>query len=149
PLLHHDDGKWRGQVTVLSGIDYGYKVTRGTWGTVETDARGAALADRPLNVGAAQAVDVSVAEWVDHGQSVPGRVTMNGDLRLTKNFPSKILGNTRTLIVYLPPGYEQNADERYPVLYMQDGQNLFDEATSFAGIEWKMDEAAQALIGQG
>ncbi|HSV14950.1 MAG TPA: alpha/beta hydrolase-fold protein [Tepidisphaeraceae bacterium] len=149
PMQRQDDGKWHAKVTVLSGIDYGYKVTRGTWGTVETDAKGAAIADHSLNVEGPRAMDVSVAEWIDHGQAVPGRVTMTGDLRLTKNFPSKLLNNTRTLIVYLPPGYDQNTADRYPVLYMQDGQNLFDEATSFAGVEWKMDEAAQALIGQG
>jgi predicted alpha/beta superfamily hydrolase len=52
----------------------------------------------------------------------------------------------RSLIVCLPPGYEQDKDQRYPVLYMQDGQNLFDEATSFQGIEWGLDETAQRLI---
>jgi predicted alpha/beta superfamily hydrolase len=149
PMQRGDDSKWHASVTVLSGVDYGYKLTRGTWGTVETDAKGESLADRSLKVDGPQAVSASVAEWVDHGQSVPGRVTMTGDCRLTKNFPSKILGNTRTIIVYLPPGYDQHSSDRYPVIYMQDGQNLFDEATSFNGIEWKMDEAAQALIGQG
>ena len=44
------------------------------------------------------------------------------------------LGNIRTVLVYLPPGYEKS-EGRYPVIYMQDGQNLFDPATSFAG-DW-------------
>jgi enterochelin esterase-like enzyme len=149
PLEHKDDGKWHGAIEVRNGIDYTYKVTRGTWGTVETNANGDALADRSLQVPDARTVNVTVADWVDHGQAVPGRVTMTGDIRLTKRFHSKILNNERTLIVYLPPGYDQNAAARYPVIYMQDGQNLFDEATSFAGVEWKMDEAAQKLIGTG
>jgi predicted alpha/beta superfamily hydrolase len=148
-LERKDDGKWHTSVQVLSGIEYTYKVTRGTWGTVETDAKGANLPDRALHVAAPQAVDVAVADWVDHGKAIPGRVTVTGDVRLLKNFRSKILNNQRTVVVYLPPGYEQNIQQRYPVIYMQDGQNLFDESTSFAGVEWKMDEAAQKLIGGG
>jgi predicted alpha/beta superfamily hydrolase len=51
------------------------------------------------------------------------------------------------VLVYLPPGYETNRKQRYPVLYLHDGQNLFDGATSFIkGAEWQVDETAQALI---
>ena len=64
-------------------------------------------------------------------------------------FHSTLLNNERTLAVYLPPGYDQNPDARYPVLYMQDGQNLFDTATSFAGVEWNADETAEKLIKEG
>jgi len=53
------------------------------------------------------------------------------------------LDRTRTLRVYLPPSYA-TSDRRYPVIYMHDGQNLFDEATSYAG-EWGVDEAMDAL----
>src|SRR5205085_1778684 len=49
-------------------------------------------------------------------------------------------------VVYVPPDYEKQTDQRYPVLYMNDGQNLFDGATSFAGIEWRVDETAEHLI---
>ena len=49
------------------------------------------------------------------------------------------LGRERTLRLYLPPSYESNPARRYPVLYMHDAQNLFDDATSFAG-EWGVDE---------
>jgi predicted alpha/beta superfamily hydrolase len=53
------------------------------------------------------------------------------------------LHRTRTVRIYLPPGYEQGG-ERYPVLYMHDGQKLFDEATAYAG-EWGVDETLNAL----
>lgn len=76
--------------------------------------------------------------------------TLTGDVRLHKNFHSKILDNDRNVIVYLPPGYEANRNRRYSVFYMHDGQNLFDGATSFiAGQEWRVDETAQALIEAG
>jgi len=53
------------------------------------------------------------------------------------------LGRERTLRVYLPPGYEHSR-KRYPVLYMHDGQNLFDATTSFLG-EWGVDETLNEL----
>jgi predicted alpha/beta superfamily hydrolase len=70
-----------------------------------------------------------------------------GDLRLHE-FGSRIFRNTRFLRVWLPPGYddEENRDRRYPVLYLNDGQNLFEPATSFTGVEWQVDETADGLI---
>ena len=71
--------------------------------------------------------------------------TVTGDVRTHANFHSKILNNDHNLYVYLPPGYDKNPDQRYAVLYMQDGQNLFDAALNPAG-EWRADETAQWLI---
>jgi len=73
-----------------------------------------------------------------------------GDLRLHE-FRSRIFRNTRFLRVWLPPGYDEaeNADHHYPVLYLNDGQNLFEAATSFTGIEWQVDETADRLIREG
>jgi len=73
-----------------------------------------------------------------------------GDLRLHK-FSSRIFRNTRFLRVWLPPGYDdsENASRRYPVLYLNDGQNLFEPATSFTGVEWGVDETADRLIREG
>jgi predicted alpha/beta superfamily hydrolase len=59
--------------------------------------------------------------------------TLTGTIRRHRGFPSKILGNRRDVLVYLPPGYRRFSRTRYPVLYLQDGQNVFDAATSFAG----------------
>ncbi len=54
------------------------------------------------------------------------------------------LQRERTLRVYLPPSYASHSAKRYPVVYFHDGQNLFDDATSYAG-EWGLDEALDAL----
>jgi predicted alpha/beta superfamily hydrolase len=53
------------------------------------------------------------------------------------------------VLVYLPPGYREARDRHYPVLYFQDGQNVFDAATAFAGVEWEVDETAERLIRLG
>jgi predicted alpha/beta superfamily hydrolase len=73
-----------------------------------------------------------------------------GDLRLHQ-FHSRIFRNTRFLRVWLPPGYDDtgNGVRRYPVLYLNDGQNLFEAAISFTGIEWQVDETADRLIREG
>jgi len=73
-----------------------------------------------------------------------------GELRLHE-FRSRIFHNTRFLRVWLPPGYSQpeNDGRHYPVLYLNDGQNLFDPAMAYIGIDWQVDEAATRLIGEG
>lgn len=59
---------------------------------------------------------------------------------------SRIFGNTRTLRVWLPPDYDGWGETRYPVLYLNDGQNLFEPATAFAGVSWQAGETAGHLI---
>jgi predicted alpha/beta superfamily hydrolase len=79
--------------------------------------------------------------------SQPSAVT--GDLRLHE-FRSAIFRNTRMLRVWLPPRYDaaENNARQYPVLYLNDGQNLFERATAFTGVEWGVDETADRLIRQ-
>ena len=72
--------------------------------------------------------------------------TLTGNIKRHRGFRSKILGNRRDVLVYLPPVYRRFSRQRYPVLYLQDGQNVFDAATSFAGVEWGVDETAERLI---
>jgi|ERR1043166_2065342 predicted alpha/beta superfamily hydrolase len=75
--------------------------------------------------------------------------TLTGNIKRHRAFPSGILGNRRDVLVYLPPGYSRFSQKRYPVLYVHDGQNVFDAATAFAGVEWGMDETAERLILAG
>ena len=73
-----------------------------------------------------------------------------GTLDLPPLFHSVILGNARQLIIYLPPGYGADVNRRYPVLYMQDGQNLFDGTTSYTpGQHWHLNETGDTLIREG
>jgi predicted alpha/beta superfamily hydrolase len=74
------------------------------------------------------------------------RHTLTGNIKRHRAFPSRILGNRRDVLVYLPPGYRRFSRRRYPVLYLHDGQNVFDAATAFAGVEWGVDETAEHLI---
>jgi predicted alpha/beta superfamily hydrolase len=74
--------------------------------------------------------------------------TLTGDIRRHEGFHSEYLEHDRTILVYLPPGYDEESATRYPVLYLHDGQNVFDRATSI-GEEWHVDETAESLIQSG
>jgi len=72
-------------------------------------------------------------KWKSRHRTAPGRLDVIPDVE------SRELGNRRDILIYLPSSYEKS-DKPYPVIYMHDGQNLFDPATSFAG-EWGVDSA--------
>jgi predicted alpha/beta superfamily hydrolase len=75
--------------------------------------------------------------------------SVTGELRLHE-FHSRIFRHPQMLRVWLPPRYDapENNTRHYPVLYLNDGQNLFDRATAFGGVEWQVDETADRLIRQ-
>jgi predicted alpha/beta superfamily hydrolase len=72
-----------------------------------------------------------------------------GKVTVVKDIVSPQLNNKRALRIYLPPSYGENAAKRYPVLYMHDGQNLFDARTAAFGVEWKVDETINRLVAAG
>jgi predicted alpha/beta superfamily hydrolase len=74
--------------------------------------------------------------------------TRRGTLDHIRGFHSDVLGNDRDITIYLPPGYNDRGDVRYPVLYMNDGQNLFEPQRAFIpGQHWRLAEAADEKIG--
>jgi enterochelin esterase-like enzyme len=73
----------------------------------------------------------------------------SGQLRKHEQFRSRFLRNQRDLIVYVPPGYDEQPQRRFPVLYLHDGQNLFDRGTAFGGQDWNVHGAADSLIQAG
>jgi len=77
----------------------------------------------------------------------PAQQIAGGNL-LLHELRSAIFGNTRLLRVWLPPAYDKSSSTRYPVLYLNDGQNLFDPATAFAGVHWQVGETASRLIAE-
>lgn len=89
-----------------------------------------------------------MTDWIDYDIYRAGaRHTVRGTVCVLRQLYSSQLDNARDILVYLPPTYHVGA-ARYPVIYMHDGQNAFDEATSFAG-EWYADETLEQLSGEG
>lgn len=68
------------------------------------------------------------------------------EIEIIDSFYSKIMGNKRKIRVYLPPSYSEKNSKKYPVLYIHDGQNVFDDSQSFSGISWKLHQKAEYLI---
>jgi predicted alpha/beta superfamily hydrolase len=147
-LSRSPDGRYITTVPLPAGFALEYKVTRGSWATVEKAASGQEIPNRALKVGdRAQRVSISVGRWADQ-ISEPAQHTLTGNIRYLRAVGSSFLPRKRDIIVWLPPGYEENPKRRYPVLYMHDGQNLMDAATSHSG-EWRVDETAQQLVQSG
>lgn len=71
------------------------------------------------------------------------------ELVFIRNFKSHILDNERDVVIYLPPGYKKNHDRKYPVLYMQDGQNLFTSIKDGSSSKWEVKETVDKLITEG
>jgi predicted alpha/beta superfamily hydrolase len=89
-----------------------------------------------------------MVDWLDYEDVYEGGGSrVAGTVKVLRGVRSAQLGNTRDILVYLPPSYP-TANRTYPTLYMHDGQNLFDAATSFAG-EWRVDEALERLATEG
>lgn len=87
------------------------------------------------------------AEWKDYAMAAEEGHTVVGTLKVLEGVESPRLGNRRDLLLYLPPSYARG-DRRYPVIYMHDGQNLFDRATSF-GEEWEVDQTLEEASADG
>jgi predicted alpha/beta superfamily hydrolase len=88
-----------------------------------------------------------MADWKDYAPALdPNRAGVVGSIKHLPHVHSPQLGNVRDLLVYLPPSYHES-DARYPVIYMHDGQNLFDPATSFSG-EWEVDQTLEAAASE-
>jgi metallo-beta-lactamase class B len=126
-----------------------FKFTLGTWIRVETAADGRDVPNRTAEAPASGTATYTgtVAGWRDSLPS-PVRSTVSPSVRvLADSFAMPQLGRQRRVWVYLPPGYATST-RRYPVLYVHDGQNVFDAATSFAG-EWGVDETLDSLAARG
>ena len=144
-----DERRWAGSVTLESDTPFEFKVTRGGWETVEKDARGGEIANRRAVAGARDTLVLRVETWRDQTEAKAARPsTLTGDVRRHLQFPSRCV-RPRDVLVWLPPGYGTDSTRRYPAVYFHDGNNVFDEATSFKGVEWGVDEAAARLIGEG
>ena len=123
---------------------YEFKFTRGSWDKVETDSKGADIPNRRVNINAGSSLRFSIAGWKDGFVQRQKLSTASAHVSILDTaFTMPQLGRTRRIWVYLPKDYTASA-RKYPVLYMHDGQNLFDNATAFAG-EWGIDETMDTI----
>ncbi|WPB77190.1 alpha/beta hydrolase-fold protein [Archangium violaceum] len=128
-----------------------YKVTRGSWETVEKTSTGAELPNRLHKTGGGfQRVSLSVGGWADFFTEEPPEPVLTGKIEYLRDVtPTNTVLKKRDVIIWLPPDYDTNTGRHYPVLYMHDGQNLMDATTAPYKAEWNVDETAHELVGAG
>lgn len=142
-LKKNDDGKFQ---TTLKEIkkDIQFKFTRGSWETGESKATGEFQPNRVWKLTDEKTVKYTIEGWDDLTKKQEKNSTANQNVKiLTDEFYIPQLKRKRRVWIYLPSSYGKS-DKRYPVLYMHDGQNLFDKSTSYSG-EWKVDETLAKL----
>lgn len=123
---------------------YAFKFTRGSNDKLECTADGRNLEDRVIEVNGDVSQDFIIAGWKDDYPIHPKPFTASPNVRvLDTAFAMPQLNLKRKVWIYLPKGYA-TVGRYYPVLYMQDGQNLFNEQTAYAG-EWGVDEALDSI----
>src|SRR5206468_237837 len=106
--------------------------------------RGTSVENRQVSIQSDTTIEVSIANWADHFPAQPRPSTSSRNVHILNNsFHIPQLDRQRRIWIYLPEGYAHSKED-YPVLYMQDGQNVFDDATSFSG-EWGVDETLDSM----
>ncbi|MEW5844530.1 MAG: alpha/beta hydrolase-fold protein [Bacteroidota bacterium] len=140
-------GNYRKSFVLNKGIRIEYKFTKGNWQTEALHDDATIPQNSVLVANHDTTVNAVVNNWRDKFNfKIPGQVT--GKVEYHKHFVLYGL-KPRDIIVWLPPDYDKNKNERYPVFYMHDGQNLFDPRTSSMFVDWQMDETADSLIRKG
>jgi predicted alpha/beta superfamily hydrolase len=146
-LSKNEDQKWYySSDSVPEGTQIQYKFTRGSWETVEKGPNGEEIPNRTFTFGNGDTIHVIIYNWAGGGG--PSSTAADNVIIIDDDFEMPQLNRTRRIWGYFPPDYGMNTTEYYPVLYMHDGQNLFDDSTSFAG-EWHVDETLNDLQTQG
>ena len=132
----------------LPAGEYEYKWTRGNWKKVECDTKGKDIKNHFFKIKGDTTIEINVAAWKDDFPEITKQHTASKQVHIIDTaFVIPQLNRTRRIWIYLPEGYEKSK-KKYPVMYMHDGQNIFDAYTStFA--EWGVDECLDSLIKSG
>lgn len=136
---------WSKMITIKQPVSAEYKFTLGSWGREAADANGRALQNFNASIKSDTLIKHSIYFWKkgDTKKEIIGQIT--GQVAYIKQLKGEGI-KPRDVIVWLPPDYNTNTKKRYPVVYMHDGQNIIDPATSSFGIDWRIDETADSLI---
>ena len=139
------DHTWSKEITVSRPVSIEYKYTLGTWEREGADANGSPLANFVAEVSQDKTVKDTVLFWTTAGRQRVNHGQITGTVRYHRKMSGEGIQD-RDLVVWLPPGYETDTTRRYPVIYMHDGQNIFDPVTSAFGVDWSIDETVDDLI---
>ncbi len=141
-----EEGKWTKNFSFERGKKLEFKITRGSWETEALNPDSSTPPNYRIEISNDTTIEIKINLWSDQvDKKVDGQIT--GTVNYHRNFKGKGI-KSRDIVVWLPPGYETDLNRRYPVLYMQDGQNIIDPQTSTFHVDWQIDETADSLIRQ-
>ena len=144
PLENSGDERWGVTLRFPAGLHLEYKFTLGSWEREALDENDSIPGNSVLDIVNDTTIYVKINSWANREKrKIEGQTT--GTVEYYHGLKGKGI-KERDVIVWLPPGYYENVNQRYPVLYMHDGQNIFDPKTSSFGTDWQLDEAADTLI---
>jgi predicted alpha/beta superfamily hydrolase len=147
-LQQNSEGKYFLQLKDKAAGNYEFKFTRGSWAKVECSKTGGDMANHSIILSSDTTVEYTIEGWKDDFAPAEIKHTACSHVKIIDTaFAIPQLNRKRRIWIYLPEGYE-TSKTKYPVLYMHDGQNVFDAATSFAG-EWGVDEVLDSLMAKG
>ncbi|MBI3586410.1 MAG: histidine kinase [Ignavibacteriales bacterium] len=151
-LQKENDSVWTTHFNPPKGAVVEFKITRGSWNTQAMYQQGSIPQNTRLLVNEDTVVVLRPVTWSDLSakskQGIAGG-GVTGTVRYHHGLKGEGLAHERDVIVWLPPSYSNDETKRYPVLYMHDGQNIFDPTTSYIGYDWHADEVADSLIRVG
>lgn len=144
PLERHDDDVWTISMKFIIGEELEYKFTLGTWLNEAINEDGTVPENNFLKVSADTVVYSVIFKWKEKTAfNSDGQITGKVDYIRDLTYPGL---EPRDVIIWLPPSYDSLQTKTYPVLYMHDGQNVFDPSTSAFNVDWQLDETADSLI---
>lgn len=144
PLTNISANQWERTFPFTAGEDLEFKITRGSWENEAVNSSGSIPPNIKVTAFSDTIINITVNAWKDEFTHYLKR-QVTGHLDYFRNVKGQGVP-PRDIIVWLPPGYDEDTVKSYPVLYMQDGQNLFDPSTSSFGTDWQLDETADSLI---
>ena len=147
-LLKKNNGRWEILIPDIKSDVYEFKFTRGSWDKVASSKTGASLPNNLVKLQSDSTLVFSVEAWKDNFAAEEKKHTASKNVQVMDTaFFIPQLNRTRRIWIYLPASYLASK-KNYPVLYMQDGQNVFDEYSSGYG-EWGVDEILDSLTAKG
>ena len=139
-------------IALPAGTVFEYKFTLGAWEREALGPSGMILGNHRLIADAPKTVRHVIGDFrkpvLDYVQD-PDGAGVEGRLLYWEDVPSAHLSQVRRVGIWLPPGYDDDETRRYPVIYMSDGQNLFDPRIANTGVDWGVDEAMMAGVREG
>ncbi len=142
-----NDSTWNKTISFSLNSKIEFKFTQGSWSSEALNDDKTIPSNKTLKIKNDTALTFTVRYWANQfKRKISGKIT--GDVEYIKNLTGENL-LPRDVIIWLPPGYKTDLAKHYPVLYMQDGQNIIDPQTSAFNVDWGIDETADSLIKAG